>query len=92
MDLSYEFAEVRQELTEIKELLKSNAANSENLKTYDLVDLQEVLNVSRRTISTWIKEGILPCSKVGNKIWVTSKQLEAFLNENIIGKGGNYDK
>ncbi len=79
MDLSNEFSEVRKELTEIKKLLKSNEAYSENLKTYDLADLQQGLNVSRRTISTWIKEGILPCSKVGNKIWVSGEQLKNFL-------------
>lgn len=79
MDLSYEFSEVRKELTEIRELLKSSEACSKNLKTYDLADLVQVLKVSRRTISTWIKEGILPCSKVGNKIWVSGDQLNTFL-------------
>jgi excisionase family DNA binding protein len=82
MDLSYEFSELRKELTEIRELLKSKLANSDTPKMYDLVDLQEILNVSRRTIATWTKEGILEYVKVGNKLWITEKQLSSFLEDN----------
>jgi excisionase family DNA binding protein len=88
MDLSYEFSQVRKELAAIKELLKSTEANSGTLKTYDLADLQNVLKVSRRTISTWTKEGILPHTKVGNKIWVTEEQLKAFLKSNSMNERG----
>ncbi len=48
-------------------------------KLYDMTELGQILQVSRRTISIWTKEGILPCTKVNNKIWVTSEQLKNFL-------------
>ena len=81
MDLSFEFKQVRSELAKITELLQSQKANSGTMKMYDLADLQNVLNVSRRTIATWTKEGTLPHTKVGNKIWVTEEQLSAFLEQ-----------
>ena len=48
-------------------------------KLYDVNDLAELLKVSRRTIFTWKKQGLLPHSQVGGKIWVTEKQLKTFL-------------
>lgn len=65
-----------------KEILKILFSLNEerNLKEiYDLTELGQLLGVSRRTISTWTKEGILPCTKVNNKIWVTNEQLKSFL-------------
>jgi len=62
-------------LNEIK-----NSSNQECI--YSLKDLEKRLKVSRRTISTWTKEGILPHTKVGNKIWVTDEQLKQFLDDN----------
>jgi excisionase family DNA binding protein len=99
MDLYREFESVRSELAKITELLHSQMANSRTMKMYDLADLQQLLNVSRRTISTWTKEGTLPHSKKGNKIWVTEEQLNLFLDEHSsnpgidlrIRKGGNHD-
>ena len=46
---------------------------------YRVEDLIEILQVSRRTISTWTKEGRLSHTKLGNKIWVSEPQLNAFL-------------
>ena len=100
MDLSFEFKQIRSELTKIVELLQSSDANSETMKMYDIVDLQDLLKVSRRTIATWTKEGTLPHTKKGNKIWVTEEQLKSFLeqnsnntNENLkIREGGRYDE
>lgn len=73
-------------------LLHEMKEGSRQEKIYDLADLQNVLNVSRRTIATWTKQGILPHTKVGNKIWVTEEKLREFLAQNedysIIKKGG----
>lgn len=60
--------------------LKELMSNSQTKKVYDLKELGDDLNVSRRTISKWTKEGILPHSKVGNKIFVTTDQFKEFLD------------
>jgi excisionase family DNA binding protein len=99
MDLYREIENVKLELVKITELLKSQKATSEKLKMYDIADLIQILNVSRRTIATYTKNGTLPHTKVGNKIWVTEDQLNLFLDKNTISsapdlkirKGGNYD-
>ena len=82
MNLAYEFKQLRSELTMIVELLQSRDANSGTMKMYDVVDLQDLLKVSRRTIATWTKEEMLPHTKIGNKIWVSEEQLKAFLEQN----------
>ena len=63
----------------ILELLSEMKEGSSQENIYDLADLQIVLKVSRRTIATWTKEGVLPHTKIGNKIWVTEEQLNLFL-------------
>lgn len=66
----------------IVELLNEIKNCSDQKSIYSLDNLEEMLNVSRRTISTWTKDGILPHTKVGNKIWVTDEQLKLFLDDN----------
>jgi excisionase family DNA binding protein len=51
-------------------------------KIYDLIELQEILHVSKRTVASWLKQGSLPHSRLGGKIWVTESQLQAFLDQN----------
>lgn len=74
----------------IMELLGKMEEGTCSEKIYDLADLIQLLNVSRRTIATWTKNGTLPHTKYGNKIWVTEEQLRSFLelhsnntNENL---------
>ena len=57
-------------------------AEPKKQKLFTVEDLVEILGVSRRTISTWTKEQRLPHTKVGNKIWVTENQLQAFILKN----------
>jgi excisionase family DNA binding protein len=66
---------------EIVDLLNEIKNHSDQEKIYSLDDLVRKLDVSRRTISTWTKEGTLPHTKVGNKIWVTEEQFNAFLEQ-----------
>jgi excisionase family DNA binding protein len=85
---------------EIVELLNEIKNSSDKENIYSLNDIEDILKVSRRTIATWTKNGILPHTKVGNKIWVTEEQLNQFLDEHSnnagmelkIRKGGNHDK
>jgi excisionase family DNA binding protein len=87
MDLSYEFTQIKAGIEEILELLNKKA-QTPDIQMYDLAELQEILKVSRRTISSWTKQGILPHSKIGNKIWVSDEQLREFLKNSSNVKGG----
>ena len=73
----------------IMELLDAMKNETNQRIIYDLVDLRDKLNVSRRLLATWTKEGILPHSKVGNKIFVTDEQLQTFLDQHSNNDTGN---
>jgi len=75
------FADILAGQQKILDTLSDLKTSSQSDKVYELTELVSVLSVSRRTISAWIKEGILPHSKVGNKIWVTEEQLNSFLEK-----------
>lgn len=50
------------------------------MKVYSIDELEQILQVTRRTIYSYIKEGKLKAVKIG-KFWrVTEKALEEFLN------------
>ena len=51
----------------------------ELMKVYTLEELVEVLQVTRRTLYNYIKEGKLKAAKMGKYWRVTEKQLEEFL-------------
>jgi len=83
MDIYRTLEDLSKKQDRILELLNSKQEKSDLNRVYDLTELGQILQVSRRTISTWTKEGILPCTKVSNKIWVTGEQLKNFLDQNI---------
>jgi hypothetical protein len=82
MDIYYEIKEIkeRQEkiLSQLDTLIKGNSQE----KLYNIADLADLLKVSKRTIFTWKKQGLLPCSQVTGKIWITDAQLKSFLEQN----------
>ncbi len=80
-DLGALLGEIKAGQEKMFELLMGQTQSTSNPKIYDLVDLQEILHVSKRTIATWLKQGILPCSRVGGKTWVSESQLQAFLEQ-----------
>lgn len=51
---------------------------------YDLVDLEKIFKVTKRTLFNWRAKGILPLMDFGGKLYLTHKQLEAI----IVKKGG----
>ncbi len=52
----------------------------QDLKTYTLEEIMEMLNVTRRTLYNYIKDGRLEAVKVGG-IWrVTERNLKKFLS------------
>jgi excisionase family DNA binding protein len=67
---------------EIVDLLNGIKDNAKQEQIYSLEDLARKLDVSRRTIATWIKNGTLPHIKIGNKIWVTEEQFQTLLEQN----------
>lgn len=84
--LSYDYhvllAEIKADQAKILAQLNDLFKDQSQPKIYDLVQLQQILHVSKRTIATWLKQGILPHSRVGGKIWVTEDQLTEFLQNN----------
>lgn len=52
----------------------------QELKIYTLEEISEMLNVTRRTLYTYIKEGKLKAVKVAGVWRVTEKNLKSYLN------------
>ncbi len=46
---------------------------------YSVYEVCEILGISRRTITKYIKSGELKAVKLGNQIRITKEALEAFL-------------
>lgn len=81
VDIYFEISEIKRILLSISQEV-SKPQGGAPASIYDLADLQKVLHVSRRTLATWMSEGILEYSKIGNEIYVTQKDLDEFLDKN----------
>ena len=81
MDMYFEIKEIKQRQEAMLSKLDTLIDESFQERVYDVDELADLLKVSRRTIFTWKKQGILPHTQVGGKIWVTEEQLKLFLNE-----------
>lgn len=77
----FEIKEIKQRQEAMLSKLDTLIDESFQERVYDVDELADLLKVSRRTIFTWKKQGILPHTQVGGKIWVTEEQLKLFLNE-----------
>lgn len=53
---------------------------SKDLEIYTLEEIAQLLQVTRRTIYTWVKDGKLKAFKVGRGWRVTREELDTFLN------------
>lgn len=53
---------------------------ADKMKVYTIEELVEVLQVTRRTIYNYLKDGRLKAVKMGKYWRVTEKQLEEFLS------------
>ena len=53
---------------------------ADEMKVYTIEELVEVLQVTRRTIYNYLKDGKLKAVKMGKYWRVTEKQLEEFLS------------
>lgn len=56
------------------------------MKTYTILELTEILKVTRRGIYNWIKSGKLKAVKVGREWRVTEEGLQDFLQKGTTGQ------
>lgn len=54
-------------------------AEKSGIIVYDLPEVCGILNISRQTAMRYIKNGILPCHKVGGRWLIQKSELEAFI-------------
>ena len=59
---------------------ENNMQNLDGLRLYTLTELEGVLNLTHRTLQTYIKDGRLKGVKIGNRWKVTEESLRDFLN------------
>lgn len=52
----------------------------ESKEYYTVSDVMEIFDVSRVTINKWVKNGILPDFKIGNKRYFSSKEIRELKN------------
>ena len=60
-----------------------------NIKLYSINEVCEILQLTRRTIYTYIKEGRLKAVKIGKYWRVTKENLQEFINEGSPVADGN---
>jgi excisionase family DNA binding protein len=75
-------SDIKADQEKIFSLLYDHLKGSSQQRIFSLSELTGILKVSKRTIATWLQQGILPHSKVGAKIWVTEEHLNSFLEQN----------
>ena len=61
-----------------------NAKKSEQFLDND--DLTKKLKISKRSLSTWRKQKLLPYSMIGNKIFYAFSDVEKLMNDKKISK------
>lgn len=49
-------------------------------------DVMELLNISRRTVQNWIKDGKLKAVKIGNQIRIPRQYYQEFMDNHVINK------
>ncbi|WP_321289395.1 helix-turn-helix domain-containing protein [uncultured Sunxiuqinia sp.] len=71
-------------LLEMMEIKKGQSAKSKSQDVFTLAQIAEKFSVSIRSIYNWKEQGILPCTVVGSKTYVTQKQLDDFLSQHEV--------
>lgn len=89
MDIYFEIKEIKERQEKMLSRLDSLVEEKSQVRLYDLTDLADIMKVSKRTLFTWLKQGTLPHSRVGGKIWITDEQLKLFLDQNAINPNAN---
>ena len=55
--------------------------NKQYINVYTLAEVEEMLEVTRRTLYNWINDGKLKAVKAGNRWRVTEEALQEFLQK-----------
>ena len=79
-DLTFLLESQQELLKAVRELAKASQEVKESGKVYNLLDLEKIFRVSRRTLFTWKKNGKLTFGQIGKKLYVTQEELEKFIN------------
>jgi len=69
----------------------SQPSRPDTLELYTIVETAAILNVSRRTVSNWIREGTLPAIRLGpgrRLIRIQRTDLEAFVQKDFSSDEG----
>lgn len=81
MDLQIEFEKINSNQKRILELLKEFDNSTEMIpEVYTLSELAKLFKVTIRTIYNWKERGILSCTIIGSKTYVTKIQFQEFLS------------
>jgi excisionase family DNA binding protein len=51
---------------------------------YTIDELMEILNVKRKTIHTWVKDGKIKAVRVGRQLRFPKEFLDEYLSKNLI--------
>lgn len=62
--------------------LKANERYTLQKKYYDNADMQQLFNVSSRTLQRWRDDGIISGKKVGGKIYYLAEKVDEMMNGN----------
>lgn len=66
-------------LRDEEQVLRNLGKDTEIL--YDLVDLEKIFKVTKRTLFNWRAKNILPLIDVGGKLYMSRERLLAFISE-----------
>ena len=63
--------------------------NQMTIKLYSILEVCEILQLTRRTVYTYIKEGKLQAVKIGKYWRITEENLQEFINKGTPVVDGN---
>lgn len=81
-------SEVREELQEMKNLLKEKSEDEVNSQWIESSEVRKILGISQKTWQTYKDERRIPFSQFGRKIYVKREDLEVFMNAHYINNRG----
>ncbi|WP_417588784.1 helix-turn-helix domain-containing protein [Owenweeksia hongkongensis] len=80
MNLQEEFREIKLQIAEVKEAVKSKPFQE---IVYDNSDVMRLLKVSQRTLATWREDGTIQYSKIGAKIYYKPEHIQEMLDAGL---------
>ena len=83
-----EIAEMRDELKELKASIAKMQEDSYLSKWIESESARKMLGVSTKTWQNYRDRRVIPFSQFGRKIYVKVSDIEAFMESNLIKKGG----